>query len=126
MTERPPLAVLSGVCVLSFTEFLLGPSRVQFLADLGADVLRSIWAAPVLTFAKALAEPAVEAAGAIEEIDHPVAGRVRVLGRPLELSTGRATVRRPQPAPGQHSEEILREYGYLDDAICRFRDAGVV
>ena len=40
MTDRPPLAVLSGVRVLSFTQFLLGPSGVQFIADLGADVIK--------------------------------------------------------------------------------------
>ena len=37
---RPPLAVLQGVRVLGFTQFLLGPSGVQFLADLGADVVK--------------------------------------------------------------------------------------
>ena len=40
MDARPPLAVLSGVRVLSFTQFLLGPSGVQFIADLGADVIK--------------------------------------------------------------------------------------
>jgi crotonobetainyl-CoA:carnitine CoA-transferase CaiB-like acyl-CoA transferase len=40
MDERPPLAVLAGVRVVSFTQFLLGPSGVQFLADLGADVIK--------------------------------------------------------------------------------------
>ena len=40
MDGRPPLAVLSGVRVLSFTQFLLGPSGVQFIADLGADVVK--------------------------------------------------------------------------------------
>jgi crotonobetainyl-CoA:carnitine CoA-transferase CaiB-like acyl-CoA transferase len=85
-----------------------------------------IWAAPVLSLPEALRDPAVAAADAIEEIDHPVAGRVRVLRFPVELSTGRATVRRPQPMPGQHSEEILRESGYAEDAIRRLREAGVV
>jgi len=32
--------LLSGVKVLSFTHFLQGPSAVQFLADLGADVIK--------------------------------------------------------------------------------------
>jgi crotonobetainyl-CoA:carnitine CoA-transferase CaiB-like acyl-CoA transferase len=85
-----------------------------------------IWAAPVLSLPEALRDPAVVAADAIEEIDHPVAGRVRVLRFPVELSTGRAMVRRPQPTPGQHSEEILKEYGYADAAVRRLREAGVV
>ena len=40
MSERPALSVLAGVRVLSFTQFLLGPSGVQFLADMGADVVK--------------------------------------------------------------------------------------
>ena len=36
----PPLAILQGVRVLSFTQFLLGPSGVLYLADLGADVVK--------------------------------------------------------------------------------------
>ena len=40
MDDRPPLAILAGVRVVSFTQFLLGPSGVQFLADLGADVVK--------------------------------------------------------------------------------------
>jgi len=38
--DRPPLAILAGIRVVSFTQFLLGPSGVQFLADLGADVVK--------------------------------------------------------------------------------------
>ncbi|HEX7361339.1 MAG TPA: CoA transferase [Bryobacteraceae bacterium] len=33
------LNVLSGVRIISFTQFLLGPAGVQHLADLGADVV---------------------------------------------------------------------------------------
>lgn len=34
------LNVLNGVRIISFTQFLLGPAGVQYLADLGADVIK--------------------------------------------------------------------------------------
>src|SRR5438034_10616676 len=39
MDGRRPLAILAAVSVVSFTQFLLGPSGVQYVADLGADVV---------------------------------------------------------------------------------------
>jgi crotonobetainyl-CoA:carnitine CoA-transferase CaiB-like acyl-CoA transferase len=89
-------------------------------------VPQGIWAAPVNTYAQTFADPAVRAADAVEEIDHPVAGPVKLLRFPLELSTGRATVRRPPPMPGEHAEEILRECGYAEEEISRLRAAGAV
>jgi crotonobetainyl-CoA:carnitine CoA-transferase CaiB-like acyl-CoA transferase len=89
-------------------------------------VPRGVWAAPVLTHAETFADPAVKAADCVEEIDHPVAGRVRLLRFPLEFSTGRAAVRRPPPMPGEQSEEILRELGYGEPDIRRLREEGVV
>ena len=50
---------------------------------------------------------------------------MRLLRFPLELSSGRATVSRPAPMPGEHAEEILRELGYTTDDVARFRDNGV-
>ena len=60
-------------------------------------VPRGVWVAPIRTHEEAFADPAVQAADAVEEIDHPVAGRVRLLRFPVELSSGRATVSRPPP-----------------------------
>ena len=85
-------------------------------------VPRGVWAAPVFTHAETFADPAVQAADLVEEIDHPVAGRVRLLRFPLEFSTGRAAVRRPPPMPGEQADEILRELGYAEADIRRLRD----
>ncbi|MGH2554456.1 MAG: CaiB/BaiF CoA transferase family protein [Actinomycetota bacterium] len=35
-----PLELLSGIRILSFTQWLLGPAAVQYLADMGADVVK--------------------------------------------------------------------------------------
>jgi crotonobetainyl-CoA:carnitine CoA-transferase CaiB-like acyl-CoA transferase len=36
----PPLALLQDVKIVAFTQFLLGPAAVQYLADMGADVIK--------------------------------------------------------------------------------------
>jgi crotonobetainyl-CoA:carnitine CoA-transferase CaiB-like acyl-CoA transferase len=89
-------------------------------------VPRGVWAAPVLTHAEAFADPAVQAAEAIETITHPVAGRVTLLRFPLELSTGRAAVRRPPPTSGEHTDEVLRELEYTGAEIAELRARGIV
>ena len=89
-------------------------------------VPRGVWAAPVWTHAETFADPAVQAADAVDEVEHPVAGPVRLLRFPVELSTGRATVRRPPPMPGEQTDEILRELGYGDGDITRLRAQGTV
>lgn len=89
-------------------------------------VPRGIWAAPVLEYDQVFADPAVREAGVVEEVEHPAAGRIRLLRFPLEFSTGRAEVRRLPPMPGEHTEEILNELGYSPAEIGRLREQGTV
>ena len=89
-------------------------------------VPRGVWAAPVLDYDGVFADPAVTDADVIEEVDHPTAGRVRLLRFPLEFSSGRAAVRRVPPASGEHTDEILQELGYGPEEVMRFRQAKVV
>lgn len=66
---------------------------------------------PIHDYAQVFADPHTHARHMVEEIDHPVAGRVRTLGFPLKMSDTPPCVRRPPPLLGEHSDEIRRELG---------------
>lgn len=89
-------------------------------------VPHGVWAAPVLTYDELFAHPVAQSADLTEEVDHPVAGHVRLLRFPLEFSSGRAGVRRLPPASGEHTNEILHEIGYTPEEIANLRHTKVV
>jgi formyl-CoA transferase len=68
-------------------------------------------AGPIHDFAQVFADAHTQARGMVEEIEHPVAGRVRTLGFPLKMSDTPLRVRRAPPLLGEHGAEILRELG---------------
>ena len=59
-------------------------------------------------------------------MDQPGLGPTRVLAFPSRASATPATVRRPAPRVGEHTEEVLNELGLAPDEIARLVRAGVV
>jgi crotonobetainyl-CoA:carnitine CoA-transferase CaiB-like acyl-CoA transferase len=76
-----------------------------------------VWCAPVLDYAEMLDDPGVRHLDPVLELDHPVAGRVRLLKHPIRYSSGEPTIERPPPNIGEHSREILAELGYTGEEV---------
>lgn len=60
------------------------------------------------------------------EIDHPVAGKIKVPGIPVKLSETPGTIRLPPPILGQHTEEILKKMGYSTIDIKELKSDNVI
>jgi crotonobetainyl-CoA:carnitine CoA-transferase CaiB-like acyl-CoA transferase len=77
--------------------------------------------------AEALADPQTRARQMIETVEHPTIGDLKLVGMPYKFSGTPASVRRPPPTLGEHTEEILRsELGLDATAIAALREQKVI
>jgi crotonobetainyl-CoA:carnitine CoA-transferase CaiB-like acyl-CoA transferase len=84
-----------------------------------------IWAAPVNHFPDVERDPQVRHNQILVEFEHPVAGKFRTVGMPIEFSRTPGEIRRP-PLLGEHRDEILSELGYSKEEIARVKEAKIV
>lgn len=118
--ERPDL--------LSDPRFVENKDRVgnrTVLADLLAPILKArtvdhwvegflsagVPAGPINDFGAALGSDHAQARGMVQEIDHPVEGKIKALGFPVKLSGTPQQVRLHPPLLGEHTDSILDELG---------------
>ena len=81
-------------------------------------------AAPIYDYAEALVSEQAQAREMVMEIDHPVEGRMKSLGFPVKLSATPQQVRYPAPLLGQHTDEVLAEFGLRPEALAALRERG--
>ena len=67
---------------------------------------------PINSIADMVADPQTAARAMVVELEHPRAGRTRALGLPIKLSASPGSVARAAPLLGQHTREVLAEYGF--------------
>lgn len=74
-------------------------------------------ASPVLSIGEMLADPQVIARDMVVEVEHSRLGRTRALGSPVKFSQTPTSILRGAPQLGEHTREILLEYGYRESEI---------
>ena len=72
--------------------------------------------APINTVDKIVNDPQIKAREMIVEVEHPVAGHLKMAGLPIKMSATPGAVERPAPLLGQHTAELLKEILGWDEA----------
>ncbi|MEG0052744.1 MAG: CaiB/BaiF CoA-transferase family protein [Comamonas sp.] len=84
---------------------------------------------PINTIAEAFEDPQVKARGILKSLPRSAGdgiASIATVANPMRLSGTPVTYRSAPPALGQHTDEILREFGLGTDAIAQLHQQGVV
>ncbi len=81
---------------------------------------------PINDFGQAMQDPHFIARKMIDEVEHPVLGKMKVLGIPSKFGRTPGAMRRAAPTMGQHTDEILAELGVPGERVAEMKQRGVV
>ncbi|MFQ6017352.1 MAG: CaiB/BaiF CoA transferase family protein [Kiloniellaceae bacterium] len=72
------------------------------------------------------ADPQVKHLGIAQAVEAAALGRVDLVGQPVALERTPSALKAPAPERGEHTDEVLGEFGYTAEQIADFRQRNVV
>ncbi len=81
---------------------------------------------PINDFGQAMADPHFLAREMVTEVDHPILGRMKMLGIPTKFSKTPGAVRTAAPTFGQDTDRVLDQLGLSAERIAALRASGAV
>jgi formyl-CoA transferase len=81
---------------------------------------------PINSIDKVFADPQVRHLGLAQSVTSRALGDITLVGQPVTLSATPSSMKLAPPERGEHSDEILREFGYSSEEIAELRTGGVV
>jgi crotonobetainyl-CoA:carnitine CoA-transferase CaiB-like acyl-CoA transferase len=120
-------------------QFIEGEERTQLIQEIKelfqtktqaewTDFFREVDACcePILTLEEVFKHPHVLHRKMVIEYEHPVEGKVRQVGNPIKSSGFPFPTPSPSPQWGEHTLEVLKEIGYSEKEIERFKEAKAI
>ncbi len=93
---------------------------IELLNDVGCP------AGPINSMDQVFADPQVQHLEMSVAVDHPRLGTFGVVNQAIKMSRTPSEVRTATPDQGEHTDSVLREFGYDESTIKRFHENGVV
>jgi crotonobetainyl-CoA:carnitine CoA-transferase CaiB-like acyl-CoA transferase len=117
--------VLGAPELVDDARFRTNADRMKNLAELTPLMNDKLKARPMRVWiADTASDPHTAAREMVVELEHPRAGRTRALGLPIKLSATPGRVSRAAPLLGQHTREVLAEYGFKAAEVEALLEAG--
>lgn len=83
-------------------------------------------AGPINSFHEAMNDPHYQARGMIQEVEHPVIGKMKTIGFPCKFSLTPSAIRQPAPLFAQHTDQVLSDLGLKADELEKLRTEGCI
>ena len=93
---------------------------IKLLDDYGVP------AGPIYRMDEVFEDPQVKHLEMAQPVTHPVRGEIRLVAQPVDLSRTPATIVAASPDAGEHTEDVLSEYGITAERIAELRAAGAI
>ncbi len=107
-----------AVLVPLLAAFMKTRARADWLAALEAA---KVPCGPINDLADVFADPHVQAREMTVEMPHPLSGSVRLVASPMKFSATPVQYRRPPPLLGEHTAQILAEFGLSEAEVGALR-----
>lgn len=77
---------------------------------------------PINKFNEVFNDPQTKHRNMVVEVDHPTADKVKLVGSPIKMSETPVEFEKHPPLLGEHTEKILKDLGYNDEDINKFKE----
>lgn len=81
---------------------------------------------PIYRMDEVFADPQVAHLGMAQPVEHHARGEIHVVGQPVRLSRTPARMRCAAPDPGEHTEDLLAEFGLSPERVAALRAAKAI